>query len=228
MGKYHFAITEINPYTTHGKVLEKVPSGCTVLECGCANGYMTRFMKLNRGNVVDIVEIDPEDYREALTYARDGFCGDLNGNEWFVHYQNQRYDRILFADVLEHLLNPLKTVWMAKELLKPDGKIVFSIPNICHNDILIRMFNNEFSYTETGLLDSTHLRFWGLHNIPQFCERAELEIERIDAICIPTGQTEQKVDAKQVDTELLKLLEKRENGEVYQYVITCARKDGTT
>ena len=45
MSKYNFAVDSINTNSTHGKILSQIKEGSTVLECGCATGYMTRFMK---------------------------------------------------------------------------------------------------------------------------------------------------------------------------------------
>ena len=224
MSKYNFSIDSINTNSTHGKILSQIKEGSTVLECGCATGYMTRFMKEKMGCSVSIVEIDEEAYNIAMESAEDGFCGNLDEHYWADHFKNDKFDYIIFADVLEHLRNPVRTLSFAKKLLKNDGKVIFSIPNICHNDIMIRMYYDNFTYTDIGLLDNTHIHFWGGNNLPGFCDKAGFDIEVIDLLLAKTGKTEQGFPLNQIDDELLALLKKRKLGEVYQYIVTCVKK----
>lgn len=224
MSKYNFSVDSINTNSTHGKILSQIKEGSTVLECGCATGYMTRFMKEKMGCSVSIVEIDEEAYNIARESAEDGFCGNLDEHYWADHFENGKFDYIIFADVLEHLMNPVRTLSFSKKLLKNDGKVIFSIPNICHNDIMIRMYYDNFTYTNIGLLDNTHIHFWGGNNLPGFCDKAGFDIEVIDLILAKTGKTEQGFPLNQIDDELLALLKKRKLGEVYQYIVTCVKK----
>lgn len=224
MSKYNFAVDEINPNSTHGKILSQIEQGSTVLECGCATGYMTRFMKQKMNCTVDIIEVDEEAFNIAMAFANDGFCGSLDEIQWYNHFYGKQYDYILFADVLEHLHKPLQALDLASGLLKKDGKVIFSIPNICHNDIMIRMYYDNFTYTNIGLLDDTHIHFWGGNNLPGFCDKAGFDIEVIDLILAKTGKTEQGFPLNQIDDELLALLKKRKLGEVYQYIVTCVKK----
>ena len=221
MGKYDFEINEINPNTVHGMILSQIKPESFVLECGCATGYMTKFMKQKLMCDVSIIEIDKEAFEKAKKYAADWFLGDLNDDKWFNYYEYEgRFDYILFADVLEHLKDPLETLKMAKRLLSYKGKIIISIPNICHNDILVRMFYNHFNYSALGLLDNTHIHFWGGNDLAAFAEQAGLKITNVQALAVPTQHTEQRYPGE-IDTALLELLKKREFGEVYQYVFTC-------
>lgn len=223
MGKYDFYIGEINPDTTYGKLLLNIPENSFVLECGCATGYMTKFMHEKMGCNVHIVEIDPEACKKAAEYASDWKCGDLGEDGWREYYSQYKYDRIMFADVLEHLRNPMEVLEKASSLLKDDGRIIVSIPNICHNDILIRMYHDCFGYTPLGLLDDTHIHFWGVRDFAKGCQDIGLKAEKIEATCIPTGRTEQALPPNLVDEEVINLMKKREYGEVYQWIFTIKK-----
>ncbi len=225
MGKYNFVIDSIDPRTTFGKILQQVPEGSEVLECGCATGYMTRFMKEKLNCTVDVIEYDFDAIKQAKLFARDGFCGDLADLEWCEYFDGRKYDRILFADVLEHLRerDPMIVLKYARQFLKDDGRIIVSIPNICHNDIIIRMFNDSFTYTELGLLDNTHIHFWGIGDFLAEAKEIGLEAETVDATQLATGTTEQRIPYDMMDKELLKALQKRQYGTVYQWIITLKR-----
>lgn len=223
MGKYDFYIGEINPDTTYGKLLLNVPENSFVLECGCATGYMTKFMHEKMGCTVDVIEYEKEALDNAKQYANDAFLGDLTEFAWHEYFCDNKYDRIMFADVLEHLRNPMEVLEKASSMLKEDGRIIVSIPNICHNDILIRMYHDCFGYTPLGLLDDTHIHFWGVRDFAKQCQDIGLKAEKIEATCISTGRTEQALPPNLVDKEVLNLMKKREYGEVYQWIFTIKK-----
>ena len=225
MGKYDFEINEINPNTVHGMILSQIKPGSRILECGCATGYMTKYMKEKLNCTVDIIDIDSESVEKASVYASDAKCYDLDDSYWFIYFYNKRdkYDYILFADVLEHLRNPMDVLKDASRLLKDGGKIIISIPNICHNDILVRMFYDHFNYSSLGLLDNTHIHFWGGNDLSAFIEQVGMKLTNVQALGIPTQHTEQRYPGD-IDPTLLELLKKRPFGEVYQYVLTCERQ----
>ena len=229
MGKYNFVIDRIDPNTTFGKILIQIPDGSTVLECGCATGYMTKFMKESMGCTVDVIEYDDGAIQQAKQYARDAVCNDIEkifdggigGDDLdFCQHSREKYDVILFADILEHLRHPMTVLDGARHFLRKNGRIIVSIPNICHNDVIIRLFNDSFTYTDLGLLDNTHIHFWGIGDFLAECQSIGLEAEVINATQIPTGYTEQRVPSEYVDKTLLECLNKRKYGNVYQWVIT--------
>jgi len=225
VGKYNVNINMNNKNSSQTLVLEQIKPDSTVLEMGCATGYMTKYMKEKLGCTVDVVDLDCENVRKAEAYAREAMCDDIDDGIWFIRlYQNtNEYDYVLFADVLEHLREPKDALKWAVRLLKPDGKIVISIPNICHNDIIIKLFYDRFTYTCLGLLDNTHIHFWGLQDFANFAEQAGLKITDTRMVKFPTQGTEQRTDFR-VDGELMNLLNKRQNGEVYQWVFTCEKR----
>ncbi len=223
MSKYQFNLDNLNPDSTHGKILANVKDGSTVLECGCSSGYMTKYLTEQLHCRVDVIDIVDEDVKSAARYARDAYCGDLNTWGWVHHFDGRKYDCILFADVLEHLLYPEAVLKKAMDFLENDGEIIVSIPNICHNDIIIRMFYDLFSYTDIGILDNTHLHFWGLKDFAMMCNRIGLHAYKCDCVSYKTGTTEQRSNPNEIDQDLLKCLEHRNFGEVYQFVFACRK-----
>lgn len=141
---------------------------------------------------MSIVEIDGAAFNIAKEYAEMGYNGSLDEKDWYYYfnYRGKRYDYILFTEVLEHLRHPELTLSLAAKLLKDDGKIIFSVPNVCHNDILIKMFYNYFDYTSTGLLDDSHIHLFALNNLPIFVNSADLSIIEIRSTVFRTQQTE--------------------------------------
>ena len=188
--KYQFTVDAIDLETTHGKVLNQIRPNSCVLECGCATGYITKFMKEQLGCKVHIIEYEQEAFDIARQYAEGGVCGDLTADNWTAAFAGMQFDYILFMDVLEHLPSPEKTLQQAATLLKHDGTVLISLPNIAHNDILINLYQNAFNYSDVGLLDNTHIHFYGRNNLSALVRSAGLEMTKIDKTYVKTGTSE--------------------------------------
>ena len=69
------------------------------------------------------------------------------------------FDLIMCLDVLEHLVDPWKTLSRLADHLKPGGTVIASIPNVRHaRNLLSLLFMGKWEYKEQRLLDKTHLR----------------------------------------------------------------------
>lgn len=215
----------INNQGSHGKILAQIFPGSSVLECGCSTGYMTRYMTEIIGADVSIIEYDEESYNQAIQFAKDGICTDLSEDKWLEKFRNQKFDFIVFADVLEHLFEPETVLRKSTILLKDDGKVLISIPNVTHNDIIMSMYDNRWRYSSIGLLDNTHIRFFGEEDLDMFMERAGLDIILQDAVMCSTLTTEQKCYNQSINSLFLEYLKKRPYGEVYQFILTAQRRD---
>jgi 2-polyprenyl-3-methyl-5-hydroxy-6-metoxy-1,4-benzoquinol methylase len=71
------------------------------------------------------------------------------------------FNIIVFNDVLEHLLYPWDILEKVKVKLASNGKLVCSIPNVRYiRNLGHVLVNRDWQYGETGILDSTHFRFF--------------------------------------------------------------------
>ena len=175
----------------HTMIMDMIRPGSKVLEFGAAAGRMTRLLRDNLHCRVTIVEIEETAYRKAMEYAEDGLCGDIEDLVWLEQWRDRRFDYILFVDVLEHLRQPQKILKAVSEILKEDGSVLLSVPNVGHNDLVVKLFDKRFDYTDIGLLDSTHLHFWAEKNLEDICEDTDLTVTDITYKTIPTGGSEQ-------------------------------------
>ncbi|MDJ0645973.1 MAG: class I SAM-dependent methyltransferase [Flavobacteriaceae bacterium] len=93
---------------------------------------------------------------------------------------NEYFDLIIFADVLEHLIDPLRTLQDIKKALKKNGVVLISIPNIRNIRALYKVFiKGDFSYEERGVFDYTHLRFFCKKNIKELVVNSGLQVDII-------------------------------------------------
>ena len=222
--KYYLNLEELAKNSSQGIILSQITPGSTVLECGCASAYMTRYMREILGADVSIIEMNSSDYEKALEYAVDGICTDLEGSEWSDYFCARRFDYILFADVLEHLRNPEHVMKRAVGLLKEDGTIIASIPNVAHADILINLLNGRWNYTPLGLLDDTHIHFWAVRNMDDLFLQAGLSVISKDYTILPPFTTEQKsLDKIEGLLPAVDTICHQPYADVYQFIY-CANK----
>lgn len=163
---------------SHKKIIKLVGQNNSVLELGASTGYLTKKIKENK-NQVSIVEYDKDDAKVASKYALKTFIGSLE-DETFLKTIKGKYDVIVAADVLEHLKNPELALKYLKKLLKKEGVLIISMPNIAcwkiRSDLL---FKGLFEYSESGILDKTHLRFYTYYTLQKFLNSEGYKIEII-------------------------------------------------
>lgn len=145
-----------------------------VLEIGSSAGYMTKEFAKN-GNEVDTVEISGNVVNAS---ARKSFIGSIE-DRILQKKITKKYDFIICADVLEHLVNPEKVLLFLKSKLRNGGNILISIPNIACWNMRIDLLRGKFDYQESGLLDKTHLRFYTYHSFIKLLKNCGFKINDI-------------------------------------------------
>jgi len=218
MGKYTHLL-DIAGDNSAAQILRQVAPNSTVLEFGPASGYMTEYMKESLNCDVHIVEINEEDGKEASQWAKSALIGSKDGDiEDYNWTEIEPCDYIIFADVLEHLYNPWQVLQTSTALLKDGGSILISIPNISHNSVIIDLINGKFNYRELGLLDNTHIRFFTRESLLFMVDYAGLRVEKEMNTFCAVEHTEFKNNLTNVPEEVVKVLQERPDGILYQFV----------
>jgi 2-polyprenyl-3-methyl-5-hydroxy-6-metoxy-1,4-benzoquinol methylase len=84
---------------------------------------------------------------------------------------------VLCYDVLEHLYDPWSAAGRLAGLLKPGGRLHLSVPNARNKEVWLPLIlNGRFRYQPDGLMDVTHIRFFGRRDAIEMLEAAGLEI----------------------------------------------------
>lgn len=205
--------------TSWSLLADKIRPRSRVLEVGPASGYMTRYLKEELGCDVCIAEIDPACAEKAGSYAVRSFVGDIEKVDWWQQWPGDRFDVILFADVLEHLKNPWRVLSISAGFLNPGGRILASVPNLAHTSILIELWQNRFAYRPVGLLDSGHLRFFSRNSINELFESAGLKITSVDFTRLAPEETEFKNSLKELPWIVRRAFRKRLFAEAYQFIV---------
>jgi 2-polyprenyl-3-methyl-5-hydroxy-6-metoxy-1,4-benzoquinol methylase len=94
--------------------------------------------------------------------------------------QESSLDLILCLDVLEHVIDPWEVVRRLYKLLKPGGALIVSIPNVRNHKVLFPLlFQGKWDYTDAGILDKTHLRFFVRDTAIKLIESSRLKVDLV-------------------------------------------------
>src|SRR5208282_3377937 len=172
-------------------VIAMVGRNKRVLELGAGSGSITRH--LINSNQCDVValECNPESVAKLKEICSSVYSGDLNDPAWpKIFAAEEGFDVVVAADVLEHLYDPWTVLKGMKSLLREGGVIILSLPHVGHAGLLSCLVEEDFEYSECGLLDKTHIRFFGIHNIQTLHENAGLELADAKFVLIEPEKTE--------------------------------------
>ncbi|MDE2416331.1 MAG: class I SAM-dependent methyltransferase [Burkholderiales bacterium] len=164
------ARTEIEPLLPKGLGIP-----FRALEIGCSEGHTLEWLK-NAGYCNWTAGVEP--YAELRTNpgSVDQFF-KLDIEKTLPDLPPGSIDLMLCLDVLEHLVNPWETIRRLDPLLKPGGFWIISVPNVRNYHILVDLaFKGKFSYTESGILDRTHLRFFTRASAIELAESAGAKV----------------------------------------------------
>jgi len=173
--KYHY-LEEVNL-----GILRNIPEGTMeILDVGCGYGALGEEL-VKKGHTVLGIDIS----RDAIEVAKKRITKALVADAVDIaslpkEIREKKYDIIIFSDIIEHIANPLKMLKDYKIFLKPEGKIIVSVPNIATLPMRLKLLIGNFDYTDTGTLDRTHLRFFTRKSAKKLIKKAGYEIEKVD------------------------------------------------
>lgn len=138
-------------YSTQNIVIDNLPPDAVrVLDVGCNEGYIGKYSNINS----DFYGIDFNE--DALENAKKHYkkvaCINLN-TDTSVPW-GEKFDCIVFGDVLEHLIFPEKVLRNILNRLDSGGLVIVSLPNIAHIVIRFSLLTGRFNYTNSGALQA--------------------------------------------------------------------------
>jgi 2-polyprenyl-3-methyl-5-hydroxy-6-metoxy-1,4-benzoquinol methylase len=206
-------------------ILRMTNQSANVLEIGAGPGSITKLLINNLNCNVSVIEIDKVAIEKLKQYCSSVYNLDLNSDSWSEHLsESGNFDVVLAADVLEHLNDPFKALINMKKTIHDDGHIIVSLPHIGHNSIHACLLENDFAYSDRGLLDKTHIRFFGIKNMQALFDNAGLKIVDVGFVLRKPEDTELADKWRKVPQNYKALLEGNKFGNVYQCVIKATPK----
>jgi hypothetical protein len=127
-------------------------------------------------------------------------------------------------------VNPVQSLKKLKALLKADGVIIFSIPNMAHISVRLALMAGDFTYTKTGLLDKTHLHFYTGEEVSRIFTDAGYELSTFDCSSLQYPLDLHKKKLKELGLQIkspdeYKEMLRKSHGNVYQYFGSAKKVD---
>lgn len=222
---------DLNSDVAPARVIRMVKPGSKVLEIGAGPGSITRHLIGTLGCDTVALEVDPSAIEVLRTYVPRVYASDLNDPNWTeeIKSENGLFDYVIAADVLEHVYNPWQVLEGMTSLLAEGGAIILSVPHVGHASVAACLVDEDFEYWPWGLLDRTHIRFFGVKNVQSLINGAGLAIEDAQFVVRTPEMTEFAARWKRMPADIQAALQRNRYSHVLQ-VVTCSRKstDGST
>lgn len=166
----------------------------TVFEIGCGSASTLAWMKdTGRAKKVIGIEVSEAAASGARSCVDEVVVTDIEKDGSLLDRYRAQGDIVLLLDVLEHLHDPCSSLRQIKQIVKPGGLIIASIPNIRSIKVLFPLvFLGEFEYADSGILDRTHLVFFTKKPVLQLfkdCGMPDVEIRAAGPVDPASGKT---------------------------------------
>lgn len=148
------------------------PAARRVLSIGCGSG-VTEAELVKRGLEVVGIELDPKAAQRARSRGLTVFGGDAT--QIASELAGRTFDCLIYADVLEHMADPVAVLRSHVALLEQGGTVIISVPNFRHCSVLWQLFvRGHVRYTDAGILDRTHLRLTTRRMVVEWLRQSEI------------------------------------------------------
>ncbi|MBL0727343.1 bifunctional glycosyltransferase/class I SAM-dependent methyltransferase [Piscinibacter sp. HJYY11] len=159
-------------------LLNLMPAQRKVLEVGCSTGALAQAYQQKNGEA-DYwgIEFDPKAAEIAKRHCKQVTALDVEGMSDKELAELSTRNCWVFGDVLEHLRDPWRLLARIRKVLPADGCVVASIPNAQHWSVQAKLAIGDFRYTDGGLMDRTHLRWFTRVTMLEMFQNAGFRIE---------------------------------------------------
>ena len=225
MSRYETAIDLDNPNNSQTQLISLVGRDKAVLDVGCAAGD-TASVLIERGCRVSGVDIDATAAEPARDLLEELVIANIDRSPLTEHFKAESFDAVVFGDVLEHLSDPWTALRDSTTLLRAGGRVLVSIPNVAHAAVRLSLLGGRWDYTQTGLLDRTHLRFFTLDGVCELMESAGLAIEVLRSTVLdPLAVQEISLHADLLPPAVVEWVRHQPRALDYQYIVVARLLD---
>ena len=185
-------IEKKDAWSSHAIIFEwlsRASHGSKILDIGTASGMLGKRFK-DYGFYLKGLEPNQKWAEEARPFYNELSYSTIEAaSDKFLAQQ----DFVIFADILEHTPNPEELLKRLIDLQKPGTQFIISVPNVAYFWIRLNLLIGKFDYTDCGILDRTHLRFFTKFSFLEMVEAVGLEILEICYTPPPLERINQKI-----------------------------------
>jgi 2-polyprenyl-3-methyl-5-hydroxy-6-metoxy-1,4-benzoquinol methylase len=179
--EYNFKEGDGSSHAVMLQMLGSLPTS-RVLDLGCSGGlFAERARKVGH----HVTGVDYTEIQGVRDRTDRFFVADLEAG--IPEAVGGRYDVVVAGDVIEHLSRPSATLRQIREVLRPGGQLLLSVPNFGHWYPRARVATGLFGYDRRGILDNTHLRFFTRATLRRMVRAAGFDVVEEIATGLPLG-----------------------------------------
>lgn len=169
-------------YSDRDEMLPFIPGNTKkALDIGCGEGGFGKILKEKLSLEIWGIERLKEPAQKASRVYDKVIIADMEKDGLDLPYDY--FDCLIFNDVLEHFVDPWKVLLKLKPHLTEGGHVIASIPNVRYFDNIYNLLmKRDWQYTEHGILDITHLRFFTERSIKTLFLGCGYEVVEITGI----------------------------------------------
>jgi 2-polyprenyl-3-methyl-5-hydroxy-6-metoxy-1,4-benzoquinol methylase len=224
MSKYDTTLDPAISNNSHYQLLDLVGGRKSVLDVGCATGFLAEAL-VQRGCVVSGIEYDADAAEQARRHLDQLVVGDLNDLDLAEAFGGRTFDVIILGDILEHLVDPAVVLAGLVVLLAPGGSVVISIPNVAHGSVRLALLQGSWDYRELGLMDRTHLRFFTRRTLLAMLRVAGLIAVDVRSTSLDPLAAEVPVDVDRLPQGVVDWVREQPDSFSYQFLVRAVRDD---
>jgi SAM-dependent methyltransferase len=156
-------------------VFARIPTSATaVLDLGCGDGTLGRAIKARAPCRVVGVTFSQAESAHAEATLDAVVRADINTADLA---SLGRFDVIVCSHILEHLVDPKSVLRRLRNNVAPGGRVIVALPNPLLWRQRLAFLAGRFRYTEGGIMDDTHLRFFDWKTARELIEGAGYTID---------------------------------------------------
>ncbi len=158
------------------KLTEYLPEKAErILDLGCGTGLLGEFLKKKYQAPVVGITYSAEEAEKSRSKMDEVFCADLNH---FDFSKIGSFDLVICSHVLEHLTESKRVVQQLQKIVSARGVLVVALPNVLYWKQRWEFLRGRFQYTECGLMDTTHVRFFDWSTAQELLTQNGWKIEK--------------------------------------------------
>jgi len=142
----------------------------TILDIGCGDGIYESLLEryILDNNYFIGLDISEKQLKKAQNYFQKFVSCNIDFER--LPFRDKSIDCVIFSEILEHVFHPEYVILEIARVLKKNGLLFFTCPNLSHLDVRLSMF----FYGTSGHIDyeknKEHIRFYSFKTLKKMFE----------------------------------------------------------
>ena len=155
-------------------IADWIPAGERVLDLGCGDGSLLRYLRETRGVCGYGVEIDPQQVLACINNGVDVLQMDIEGG--LAGFEDQSFNHVIISQALQAIL---ATERILSEMLRVAEEAVISFPNFAYRANREAIANGHVPVSEDlpyEWYETPNVRFFTIADFEELCDKLGIEI----------------------------------------------------